>query len=188
MANDSTRRRANRWWLYPTIAAVAAVSALLTGMPTVLASWVYYGALMVAIVPVDLRQLRVPDDIVLPAYPTTFCLLLLASLDEEGAGVRAFVLALLGGAVSFAFYLVLAAATGAMGMGDVKLGGVVGMFAGFLGWHTLAGAIIAAFVLAAAHGLALMATRHATRTSPLPFAPAMLLGGALAALLATLAT
>jgi len=88
-----------------------------------------------------------------------------------------------GGAAYLALMLVLhlLSRTG-MGMGDVKLGGALGLYAGWLGWDHLAGAVVLGFVAGGVLALVLVVVRRATPSSHLPFGPAMLLGTALALL------
>ncbi|MGD6978386.1 MULTISPECIES: prepilin peptidase [Citricoccus] len=88
-----------------------------------------------------------------------------------------------GGAVYLALMLVLhlLSRTG-MGMGDVKLGGALGLYAGWLGWDHLLGAIVVAFVVGGLVALVLVLARRATGSTYLPFGPAMLAGTAAALL------
>jgi leader peptidase (prepilin peptidase)/N-methyltransferase len=88
-----------------------------------------------------------------------------------------------GGAVYLALMLVLhlLSRTG-MGMGDVKLGGALGLYAGWLGWDHLFGAIVVAFVIGGLVALVLVLARRATGSTYLPFGPAMLAGAAVALL------
>jgi leader peptidase (prepilin peptidase)/N-methyltransferase len=63
-----------------------------------------------------------------------------------------------------------------MGMGDVKLAGVLGLFLGWLGWSELLVGAFAAFLLGGVVALALLAARRVTRSSGIPFGPWMLAG------------
>ena len=63
-----------------------------------------------------------------------------------------------------------------MGLGDVKLAGVLGMYLGYLGWGTLAVGAFFGFALGAVIGITLMALGRATRKSKIPFGPFMLAG------------
>jgi leader peptidase (prepilin peptidase)/N-methyltransferase len=66
-----------------------------------------------------------------------------------------------------------------MGMGDVKLAGVLGMGLAWLGWSEwLVGAFLA-FLLGAVVGLGLMLLRRASRRSAIPFGPFMVAGALL---------
>lgn len=81
---------------------------------------------------IDLDVHRLPDAIQLPAYPILLAGLALASwsVGDWGSLVRA----ALGGAIGFAFFLVLALVGSGMGFGDVKLAGLLGLLLGWLGW------------------------------------------------------
>ena len=63
-----------------------------------------------------------------------------------------------------------------MGLGDVKLAGVLGLFLGSLGWGQLAVGAGAAFALGGLFSIILLITRRAGRKSGIPFGPWMLLG------------
>ena len=83
--------------------------------------------------------------------------------------------ALLGAAISFAVYLVLALISpSSLGMGDVKLAGVLGLYLGYLGWRTLILGAVGGFVIAALIGLVLLAMRRVTLRTQVPFGPPML--------------
>ncbi|MDI3330407.1 MAG: prepilin peptidase [Micrococcus sp.] len=69
-----------------------------------------------------------------------------------------------------------------MGMGDVKLGGGLGLYAGWLGWGHLFGAVVLAFVVGGLVALGLVLARRATGATHLPFGPAMLAGASVALL------
>jgi leader peptidase (prepilin peptidase)/N-methyltransferase len=70
-----------------------------------------------------------------------------------------------------------------MGFGDVKLALTIG--AG-LGWLTLLLGLFAGYLIAAAHGVALLASGKATGKTPLPFGPSLLLGALLGVALGAL--
>jgi leader peptidase (prepilin peptidase)/N-methyltransferase len=84
------------------------------------------------------------------------------------------------------FVLLALARPGSAGLGDAKLGLSTGALAGWFGWGILLASVFAAFLLAAACGLALIAARRATlRAGSLPFGPFMLAGCLAAVLLAS---
>jgi leader peptidase (prepilin peptidase)/N-methyltransferase len=69
-----------------------------------------------------------------------------------------------------------------LGMGDVKLAGLLGLYLGWLGWPVVLLGFLLGFAVQALVGLVLLAARRAGRHTELPFGPA-LLGGSLAAAL-----
>jgi len=136
----------------------------------------YLMAITVALTLIDLDVRRLPNAIVLPAYPVSAVLLTVASAvsGDWGALVRAGVgLLVLGG-----LYLLLALAVpGGMGFGDVKLAGVLGLVLAYLGWGPLAVGAFGAFLLGGTFAIVLLAVGRAGRGSGIPFGPWML-GGA----------
>ena len=69
-----------------------------------------------------------------------------------------------------------------MGFGDVKLAGVLGLAAGWLGWGSWAVALFLGFFLGGLFGLALVARGRGGRKTAVPFGPFMLLGTLIAVL------
>ena len=127
----------------------------------------------------DLAARRVPNRVVLPAYPITAALLVTASLPSgpwwplARAGLAA---AVLGG-----FYLALGLAFPAgMGLGDVKWAGVLGAYLGWLGWSAMVDGTLIAFIAAA--GALVVARPFGRRRASVPMAPFMTLGAVFAVL------
>jgi leader peptidase (prepilin peptidase)/N-methyltransferase len=69
-----------------------------------------------------------------------------------------------------------------LGLGDVKLAGIIGLVAGALGVQATITAGMAGYLFGAVYAVGLLVTRRATRGSEFPFGPFML-AGALAAVL-----
>jgi leader peptidase (prepilin peptidase)/N-methyltransferase len=157
-----------------------AIAAATTGPEVAAASLqlVAYLALVaasIALSSIDLELRRLPNPIVLTAFivglVTLVPAILLAGQPERlvSAGV--------GGAASFAFYLALAlVGRGGMGMGDVKLAGVLGLYLGALGWQQLVVGLLAAFVTGAIAGAITLVARRSLRDRSLPFGPWMFVG------------
>jgi leader peptidase (prepilin peptidase)/N-methyltransferase len=96
----------------------------------------------------------------------------IASGDLE-SGARAAA----GAGILFAGYLLLAfISPRGMGMGDVKLAGVIGLMLGWFGWSALAVGTLAAFILGGLVGIGLILARRASRNTGIPFGPWMLSG------------
>lgn len=152
------------------------------GQPDLLA-FVFLGALGVTLAAIDISVQRLPDRLVLPAYPVMIVLLGIAALI--GHDGTALVRALIGGLVLAGVYLVLALLRpGGIGGGDVKLAGLTGLALGWLGWPILIAGAVLGFILSAVVSLALIAARRITLHSVMCFGPFML-GGALLAALAS---
>jgi leader peptidase (prepilin peptidase)/N-methyltransferase len=68
---------------------------------------------------------------------------------------------------------------GGFGLGDVKLGAVLAIYLGMSGWETVFYGILAGFLLGGLVAVTLVATGRATRKTPVPFGPLMVLGALL---------
>ncbi|HYQ76882.1 prepilin peptidase [Cellulomonas sp.] len=160
-----------------TAALFAGVTAL-AGPTWALPVLLYLAALAVALTLIDLDAHRLPDAIVLPAYPVCAALLALASWNPGGEpDWGALGRAAVGGAGLLALYLAAALAyPGGMGLGDVKLAGVLGLCLAWFGWDVLAVGGFAAFLLGGLYATALVVTGRAGRGSGIPFGPWMLTG------------
>ena len=170
---------------YPAVelatAVVFVVLTLRIGFDAALPAFLYLGAIGVALTMIDIDVKRLPDAIVLPSYAVSLVLLTGATLVN--GGWTDLVHGLIGMAVLFAFYFVLAFIYPAgMGFGDVKLSGVLGLYLGWLGWSELVIGGFLGFLYGGVVGLLLMLVRRAGRKSQIPFGPFML-AGALTAIL-----
>ena len=150
-------------------------TAALVATAILLAAYLYFAAISVALAAIDLDTHKLPNVIVLPAYIVVAVLLVAASVvyGDYSQLLRAAI----GGAVLFAAYFGMAMVyPGGMGFGDVKLAGVIGMLLGFLGWGTLVVGAFSAFLLGGLFGIALLVFRRAGRKTGIPFGPWMLAG------------
>jgi len=77
-----------------------------------------------------------------------------------------------------------AAAPGAMGFGDVKLLGLLGLLLGWLGWGVLLAGVFLGLLAGSLVSAALLATRRAGWRTAVPFGPPLLAGAVLAVALA----
>ncbi len=130
----------------------------------------------------DLREHRLPNRIVYPWAGASLLILLLTGLllGEGGAVLRALAAGLLWGSVFLGIRLLHPPS---LGMGDVKLVFVLGLYTGFLGWEVLGAAVVLSFVAGGLVSLGLLLTRRASRSTRVPFGPFLLLGTGLALLL-----
>ncbi|GAA2769441.1 prepilin peptidase [Nonomuraea dietziae] len=151
-------------------AATAAVFALLAWRmePVYLPALLYAAAVGSALAVIDWRTQRLPDVLTLPSYPILALLLLPTGRLAD---------ALLGGAALLLLYGVLwFVRPTAMGLGDVKLAGLIGMAAGAVGWNAWVAAALAGQLLGALYAIALLVLRKADRSAEFPFGPFMLAG------------
>ena len=157
------------WTAVPTEAAPL-VAALLE-----LIAFLWLAGASVALAIIDVEHHRLPDAIVLPSYAVG--LVLLGASSALSGEWDALLRGVVGMAALFVFYLALALVKpGAMGLGDVKLAGVLGLWLGWLGWGELVVGAFAAFLLGGLFSVVLLATRRAQRTGGIPFGPWMLAG------------
>lgn len=167
------------WWLIATLPTTDAASII--GVGLALIAFLYLAAIGIALALIDLETHTLPSRIVLPAYIVGAALLTAAALllGEPGRlGVAA-----AGGGILFIAYFVMAwIRPDGMGMGDVKLAGVLGMYLGWLGWGQLAVGAFAAFLLGGLFAIGLLIARRAKKGSGIPFGPWMIAGAWVGAL------
>lgn len=166
----------------PLVEALTALSVALTvlrfGPSWELPAFLLLAVVGVLLAVVDLQHRLLPNRVVLPSLAAGTALLLLPAL-ADGAW-EALLRAVLGAGALFAVYLALALVSpGGLGMGDVKLAAVLGLYLGWLGWTAVVVGALAGFVVQALVALVLLATRRIGLRGELPFGPAMLAGAAL---------
>ena len=175
---------------YPAVELVTAVLFVATTVQlaqlhllAALPAYLFFVSAGIALTVIDLDVHRLPNAIVYPSYVAMAVLLTVASAVT--GSVEPLIRAALGGAVLFTFFLALAfASPKGMGLGDVKLAGVLGMALGFLSYPAVFVGTFAAFLLGGLAGAALIVGRRAGRRTLVPFGPAMV-AGALIALFAS---
>lgn len=158
----------------PFVVAVAPVNVTIAVI-LVFIAFLYMAAIGVALLLIDIDTHRLPNVIVLPSYIVAGVLLLAAAI--LGGYWDSALRALLGGVILFvAYYLMAFIRPGAMGFGDVKLSGVLGLYLGWLGWGTLIVGAFGAFLLGGIFSIGLLIARRAGRKSGIPFGPWMIAG------------
>lgn len=164
---------------YPLVevstASLFALVGLLVGIDAQAPAFLYLVGIGVALFLIDLDVRRLPNVIVYPAYLVAPALLALAAWvrDDWSALGRAG----LAGAVLLTFYVILHVVhPRGMGMGDVKLSGVLGLYLGWVGWGALVVGAFGAFLLGGVVSVALVLFRGAGRKSTIPYGPFMLVG------------
>ena len=155
------------------------------GVSWVLPAFLAYATTLLVLSAVDLDERRIPNKVLGPMALAGALLLTVAAFEAGRPGI---LLRLAVGAVAYMLpMLALALITpGAMGMGDVKLAGYIGMH---LAWFGLAHVFFAAllgFLIGALVGILLVASRTKSRKDMVPFGPSMALGGILPLFLGSL--
>jgi leader peptidase (prepilin peptidase)/N-methyltransferase len=169
-----------------TAACLAGLAAVLGPAPELLA-YSILAAFGVALVAIDLAVRRLPDALVLPAYPVVFTALAGAAvLDGHPLRILSSLLGvlLLGGG----FLLLGMLRRGELGGGDVKVAGLVGLPVGWvgLGWAGTLGPLAAgalAYLLFAGVTMALLYAQRADWYGKVQLGP-FILAGAFAVLVA----
>ena len=177
----------------PSTARIGVMTTLLAGLlagavelaglrPAMLAlAWAAGAAVVLGAV--DLASHRLPDRVTFPAYAVCGAALLVDAvvLDSWTALARA----LLAGGAAFAVSAAVAALSpAALGFGDVKLLGLLGLVLGWAGWGVLLAGIFLGLLTGALASLVLLAARRAGWRTALPFAPPLMTGAVLALALA----
>jgi leader peptidase (prepilin peptidase) / N-methyltransferase len=149
-------------------ALYVATVALLWGDPVEIALGLVFVTTLLAVTLTDLDRRLIPNKILLAA--TVAGAAIVAIGDPSSLPERAIAAAAAGGGL----FLVALAYPRGMGLGDVKLVAVMGLYLG----RNVAPAILVALIAGSAVGLALIA-RHGTeaRKRAIPFGPFLALGG-----------
>jgi leader peptidase (prepilin peptidase) / N-methyltransferase len=177
--------RDSRWLrsgLHVALAAAAAAGgALLAADWAELVAFTQLAVGCALLIVIDLATLRLPDRLVGPLYLGVLLALTVSAaagghwLSLGRAGVA-------GGILLVVFFALAWLRPDGLGLGDVKLAGLLGAFLGWLGWSSLVIGSAAAFLLAGLVAVALLITGRGTRRTTFPFGPWMVLGAAIGAL------
>ncbi|MBP2018449.1 leader peptidase (prepilin peptidase)/N-methyltransferase [Symbiobacterium terraclitae] len=161
------------WAQWALAAGTGLTAALLARAYPLTASFWHqlpFVALLLLAAFVDLQDRIIPNELVLSGLGAWLLVMLLAPYGD-----KSWLSALGGGAAAFAFFYLLAVLVpGGMGMGDVKLALVMGLF---LGLNWVAMALFFAFVSGGLTAGVLLALRKVGRRGHIPFGPFMALGG-----------
>ncbi|HEY5224685.1 MAG TPA: prepilin peptidase [Microbacteriaceae bacterium] len=165
----SRRRGVNALWQLPAAAALVAFAAIAVGLRAELVGFVYLALVTPELCRIDITERRLPNALIVPGYLMTATGLLFGWLRTGSAPITAAA----AGAAVFGFLLLLSAG-GGMGMGDVKLGGLLGLNLGVLGvTAAIAGPTVAFVIGGFAGAVALILPGSGTR---IPFGPYLLIG------------
>jgi leader peptidase (prepilin peptidase)/N-methyltransferase len=157
---------------YPAVELLTALAfggiVLLNGVDKDLIWELPFAAMLIAVAGIDLDHRIIPNKVTVPA--AVFAIVSAAALRPDALPE----LAIAGAGAFVAFLLCALAYPAGMGMGDVKLAGVLGLFLG----TAVIPALFVAFLSGTIVGIAVIA-RHgsAGRKKGVPFGPFLALGG-----------
>jgi len=169
---------------YPAVELLTAGLFLLmawrVGWHPSLVGYEFFAATGVALAMIDFDTKRLPDALTFPTYAVALAAL---AVDAGHSGDwHRFLRAVEGMAALYAFYLgtrILGAALlgkTAMGLGDVKLSGILGLLLAWFSWGALVVGAFAGFLVGAIGGIALIASGRGKLATRIPYGPYMLLG------------
>jgi leader peptidase (prepilin peptidase)/N-methyltransferase len=155
--------------LYAAMVIAFGVTAWLLGPdPIRVAIGCLYAAFLLTVLVIDFEHRRVLNIMLAPAAVIALALSLLPQTPLDLTN------ALVGGGVGLGlFVLVYLLSRGHLGMGDVKLAGVIGLMLGYPG---VVNALMVGILMGAAAAIFLLVTRRATRKSYMAYAPYLALG------------
>jgi leader peptidase (prepilin peptidase)/N-methyltransferase len=151
------------------------------GLSSALIPFLVFTAVAVALTGIDLDTLTLPRRVIYgDAVVGAVLLAFSALLEQEPARLAA---AAIGAAAAWAVLLALhEICPRAMGFGDVRFAGLIGLHLGWLGLAQVPVGLIVAFVLGAVSGLGLLALGRRNWRTQIPFGP-FLAAGALVTVL-----
>ncbi|MEV0668238.1 prepilin peptidase [Actinomadura luteofluorescens] len=168
-------RRRHRVLLGLVTAALFGVLGWRVGYEPVLPALLYLAAVGALLGFIDVGVRRLPDRFTLPSYGVAAALLGAAVPFTDG-GVRRFEHALIGMVALFAVYFAQALLVpSGIGLGDVKLSGVLGLCLGWFGQDAWLIGLLATYLLGGLVALGIMIVRR-SRKGEFPFGPYMLAG------------
>ncbi len=172
----------DRRLLYVLVTAIGAgLTGWGVGVSWLLVAWLWVALVGAVLSFIDIEHHRLPDRLTLTSYPVVAMALLIPAIayGQLGQYGRAWLGAL---AMFVAYFLLALIYPAGMGMGDVKLAGVLGLILGYSGWSYVVVGFFAAFFVGAFIGIGLMVFGTAGRKTAIPFGPFMFLGALLALL------
>lgn len=164
------------WWFMSTPGGSLASTLFSLG------AYLAFIAVSIPLIVIDVTCHRLPDAIVLPAYVLCGALLAIAaSIDGDAPRLGRTLMAMV--LLFLSYFAVRVISPRALGGGDVKLAGVLGLLLGWCGWFAVGVGVASSFVLAGVYSVVLIVARRADRRTAIPFGPWMILGAWIAIVL-----
>jgi leader peptidase (prepilin peptidase)/N-methyltransferase len=161
------------------LAGLLAGAVLVAGARPALLALGWAAAAGVVLGSVDLAVHRLPDRVTYPALAACSAALVLdAAVTGDGTAlVRAAAAAVATAAVAALGWLVVPAG---LGLGDVKLLGLLGLVLGWVGWGVLFAGVFLGLLVGSVAAVGLLVSRRAGLRTAVPFGPPLLAGAVLA--------
>ena len=162
-------------------AAIFGVMAARFGWSWALPAFLVFAGVLVSVTAIDLEHMRIPTPIVWSGFVVGLMLLVVATAASQPRVWWPLARGLIGAAAcGGAFFLMALAAPRGMGMGDVRLVTLEGLFLGWLGAAIPLVGIFLGFLLGSVVGVGLIVARRAGRKSRIPFGPFLAAGALIA--------
>jgi leader peptidase (prepilin peptidase)/N-methyltransferase len=167
---------------YPALEATTALVFAAVGVfmrpVALIPAYLYAAGIGIALTLIDAKTRRLPNAIVYPSYVVLAALLAGASwLTGDWAALGRGALGGLGLVLAYGAMAFLVPR--GMGLGDVKLAGLIGLVLAYRGWGVFAVGALAAFLVGAVWGIGVMVKHRRARKVTIPFGPWMCVGAAL---------
>ena len=167
-------------WQYPVIELATAVLFVVLYLSVGLSWYTLFLAIismfLMVIFVVDLREMIIPDIMVIPALVFWAVVWIISLIPGIDLGMPVdFLNFLYGGLLGAGFIglIVLITKGKGMGIGDIKLAGLLGFV---LGWPYALIGLFAAFIVGSLIGIILLVTKIKKLKSEIPFAPFLIIG------------
>lgn len=162
-------------WIAPqaAIPVLATITALTVGPNASLPVYVMFVVVLVVASVIDLRTMLIPRPVVWAGIVAGLAMMI--EVSAWTGDFRRLTGAAIGAVGYFAFLLLSSLISPAgMGMGDVRLGALIGLYLGWIAWPLIAVALMLGSMAGIVQGLA--AKGLAGRHQPFPFGPALAAG------------
>lgn len=162
--------------MVPTAVLFSLAVIYAVGASKLLISLIPFAVILAAITVIDLRELRIPNKIILPAMVLCWPFLAIASTADYPADLSLGRAAAAAVVFCLAYFVLAIISPAGLGLGDVKLAFVLGAQLGLFHWAMVLRAAFIAHLLMAVVAVLLMASRKAKMKSGLPFGPFLAIG------------
>jgi leader peptidase (prepilin peptidase)/N-methyltransferase len=129
----------------------------------------------IALIVIDFKSFTLPNAIIYPTFAAATLLFLISSLLV--ANFEPLARSVAGATVSLVLYgLIIVASPQGMGLGDMKLAGLLGFYLAWFGWGALFIGLLLPFLLATVFAVIKMVSKKARLNSRIAFGPWLILG------------